>query len=187
MFVDASNSLFPEELHVLAMDCIVGCIPNIDIDEQYTMYKIYGPFKSNIPCEMPLFMALYLQVQIEKPIYYENQELDKLLKKERASVYLTKLPHDQFFEIGFILKHNVKRLNDFRNVRFDKLLALVNQMHPNFVQFGYPTVYECHMIRPLIQPLLCYLHQATPGNTGNLTADQVKLKYNQTVSQIQEE
>ena len=187
MFVDASNSFLPEELHTLAMDSLVSCIPNRDIDEHYTLFRIFGPFKSNFPCEMPLFMALQLKVKIEIPIHYKNQEMDKMIKKERSTELAEKLPHDHYFEIGFILKYNIKKLNDYRNVRFDKAMKLVNKMHPNVIRFGYLTAYESNFIRPIIMPLLCYLSYANPGDIGDLNADNVKKRYNDKVSQIQEE
>ena len=187
MFVNPSNTFTPEELHQFAMDSIVRCIPNSDIDEHYTLYKIYGPFRANIPCEMPLSMALQLKVNVEIPLYYQNLELDKLMRKEQQTQLLNKLPHEQFFEIGFTLKHNIKKLNDFRNVRLDKMMSLVNKMHPNFIQFGNPTLYECNMMRPLVMPLLAYLKYASPGDIGDLSAENVKRRFNERVSQIQEE
>eukprot|EP00835_Amoeboradix_gromovi_P005037 NODE_437_length_8620_cov_0.295857.p4 type:complete len:188 gc:universal NODE_437_length_8620_cov_0.295857:3449-4012(+) len=187
MFVDPSNTLLPEELHTIAKDSIVRCIPNADIEEHYTLFRKYGPFKSNVPCEMPLFMALQLKVNIEISLYYTNQDLDKLLKLEKSKDELNLLPHKHFFEIGFILDHNIKKLNDLRNMRFDKMMRLIKKMHPNLIQMGSPTSYEINLIRPLIMPLMAYLHYANPGNVEDLTAANVKKKYNDIVSKIQEE
>ena len=186
MFVDSSVTLLPEELHIAALDTIVQCIPNSDIDKHKTLFKIYGPFQSNMPCEMPLYMALHCKVTIECPIYYQNQELDKLLKLEIKTQQLERLPHRQFFEIGFILKFNVKKLNDFRNIRYNKALALLQTMNPRLCSFGYPTVYESNMLRPVLSPLFAYLDQFDSREYNASTYDQIKRNYNQVVSQIQE-
>eukprot|EP00834_Sanchytrium_tribonematis_P001596 NODE_40_length_35084_cov_0.543519.p20 type:complete len:188 gc:universal NODE_40_length_35084_cov_0.543519:20849-21412(+) len=187
MFIDTSNTILPEELRCFAMESMVRCIPQVDVNEHYTLFQIYGPFKAGIPCEMPLFMALKLKVQIEMPIYYHNQELDKMMKLEQSSEFLRKLPHDHFFEIGFILKINVKKLNDFRNIRFDKSVKQVTMMKPDLIKFGFLTNYEANLLRPLIMPLLAYLKHCSPDQIGSISADMVKKLYNDKVSQIYEE
>ena len=116
------------------------------------------------------------------PLHYHHQGLDKLLKHEQKYPSIQPLPSKLFFEIGFLLKYNTKKLADLRNIRFDKVMKQLDYMTPSLLSLGPLTSYEVQLLRPLVVPMMTYLSHSE----HQLPYHEIKSKYNALVSEIEE-
>lgn len=111
----------------------VTIIPSFStVDPIHLLIGSFGPFRSNLEIDVPLWLALELKQQgkcrLTPPPWLTVEQLEALCEKQKSEPELIKLPHDEMFEIGYIFLNKApndltshmkvrSRLEDLENIR----------------------------------------------------------------------
>ncbi|CAM6128224.1 unnamed protein product [Calypogeia fissa] len=155
------------EVEFLAEDDMVEIIPNVRMDSLHMICGDFGPFRPQIPTEVPLWLAIAMmkrsKCRLRPPDWMSVEKLTQVLEAERESpVEFSPLPF-HYVEISRLLLDNARDdiddvylvqslIEDVRNVRFHKVQAglqtLKGKQHA--VKLKNLSAMEVNLIRPFI-------------------------------------
>nr|VZH90180.1 unnamed protein product [Spirometra erinaceieuropaei] len=112
----------PNELEFLAEDELIQIIPRFKMEAIDLIEHFVGPFHPNIPCEVPLWLAVHLRRQQKCRIIPPNwlcvTSLTEFKEAEDAESGCTKPPHPHYTEVAtLLLQHAPDDLPDQEAVR----------------------------------------------------------------------
>lgn len=100
------TTLEPSEIEFLCEDELVEIIPRISMKELDLISGTIGPLVVNVPCQVPLWLALRLrkrgECSIKQPKWLTQESLTELLKKEKAGEPFQEFP-SRYIEMGLLL------------------------------------------------------------------------------------
>ncbi|CAL8469284.1 g8825 [Coccomyxa elongata] len=172
--------LSPYELEFFAEDEIVKIVPNFSLPTfSHSAIKciggVFGPFKPNIPVEVPIWLAVALQkrnnCRILQPEWLNTEALQDALDQEKnTAAVFQRLPF-HYLEISKILFVHAKEafgtdllkvkelVGDICKVRLSKVNAGLQVLQgPMTVKLNNLSAAECNVIRPFFQGALDRFH-----------------------------
>ena len=160
----------PEEIEFVAENSMVTIIPKFKLGVLYMITGEYGPFLSQTPAEVPVWLGVHLKklqrVNIKAPDWLEVEYLTSCLEQEKRDQNLSRsLPHhyseiaSMLFEVASDDIDQADRLRtlveDITNIRQTKLRKGMESVMENVKVSGSPNVsltgiaaLEMNKIRP---------------------------------------
>uniref|UniRef100_A0A0X3P914 DNA replication complex GINS protein PSF2 n=1 Tax=Schistocephalus solidus TaxID=70667 RepID=A0A0X3P914_SCHSO len=108
----------PNELEFLAENDLIQIIPRFKMEAIDLIEHFVGPFQPNIPCEVPLWLAIHLRRQqkcrIIPPTWLCVTSLTEFKEAEELESGCTKPPHPHYTEVAtLLLQHAPDDLPEF--------------------------------------------------------------------------
>lgn len=101
--MELHGSFSPLEIQFYAEDEIVTILPNFKLDQLQLIRDTYGPFKPQLPVDVPLWLAITLKrnkkCKVQPPAWMNVETLQEKLREERASELWQEVP-PHFLEMG---------------------------------------------------------------------------------------
>ena len=129
------NSIQSSENEFIAEESIIEIISSFDHPQFKFVSGIFGPFVSQMPCRVPLWLALSFKKKgkctIVAPSWMTVEELERTVSNERTQKVLGHLPF-HYMEIAHLLLANAREdidspdqvavlLQDVESVRMDRI------------------------------------------------------------------
>ncbi|KAJ3688253.1 hypothetical protein LUZ61_017417 [Rhynchospora tenuis] len=169
---DHSLSIFSAaEVEFIAEDEMIEIVPNIRMDALNLLCGDFGPFLPQIPCKVPLWLAVALKKRgkcsIRTPDWMSVEKLTQVLEAERESprefqplpfhyVEISRLlldhAHDDIPEVYMVRS----LIEDIRNVRFHKVESGLETISGRTyaVKLKNLSAMEVNLVRPFMVRVL---------------------------------
>ena len=163
------NRLHPLELEFLAENVLIRVVPKLNQDKLYLIGGEFGPFVAGMPCEVPLWIAIYLfnkrLCDVRAPDWLTVEKLGEWKEKEIDNAdEFQPMICEHYMEISQLLLTNaldciphadqvrtlVKDIWDIRTSKLRKSIDTFIRDEETFAGLKNLSVMEINFVRPLL-------------------------------------
>ncbi|XP_073021665.1 DNA replication complex GINS protein PSF2 [Primulina huaijiensis] len=164
------------EMEFLAEDEMIEIVPNMRMEPLNFISGDFGPFRPQIPTEVPLWLAVSLRKRgkctIRTPEWMSVEKLTQVLEAERDSEKFQPLPF-HYVEISRLLFDHAREdipdvymvrslIEDIKDVRFHKIgtgLEIISKERTYALRLKNLSAMEANIVRPFVTKALETFHK----------------------------